>query len=283
MKMLMPDPHVNNALLPFDHKNSASSSLPQPCQPTVSISFCASSPSPSRTPTDHLHDHNLHEYEILSSEGLHDAKEHIKHIFDELPNVLEGTAKTAFSAFLRKEVGTRALVRGSDYRRAATKLPAELRGWLEDFPDTQQVINTLAEISKLLYMTESNRSPRTILRLYNVTFLHGLLCTKLFKNPHTMSVGQMFGLYFHKTTVHAAEDTRIVSGYSRLVEQDERQFKELRHTPTSGRPAEVAKQMVERLQVCISGILSLCSLFSCLVITLLTTLIITLKKKVSSI
>ena len=66
-----------------------------------------------------------------------------------------------------------------------------------------------------------------------------------------LSPGVVFGLYFHKLTKHAAEETRCVSGYTKIAENEERVFKALRKLQvcTSGRPDEVAKQLMERIQI----------------------------------
>ena len=195
-----------------------------------------------------MQDHLLGRYEVFASEGLHDVKEHVKHVLEELPAHLNGKAKTTFVGFLSKETKSRALLRGSDYRRIVTMLPSVMQS--SDLPDNISVlINTLAELAKLLYATDSDRTPRMVLRLYNVAFIHAVACVTILDPPQILSRGQMFGLYFHKLTSHSPEETRIVSGYARLTEQDERQFKELRLAPTSGRPTEVAKQLLEKLQV----------------------------------
>ena len=141
------------------------------------------------------------------------------------------------------------MARGSDYRRAAVKLPAVLRTTAST--KVVHLVNTLAELSLLLYITEEDRSPRLILRLYNISFLHAIYCTEVLQPVKQLSPGVVFGLYFHKLTKHAAEETRCVSGYTRIAENEERVFKELRKLQvcTSGRPDEVAKQLMERIQI----------------------------------
>ena len=164
------------------------------------------------TPQDSPNQHNLGNYEIFSSEGLHDIKDHIKNILHELPCHLDDESKKAFAAFYEKELGSRAMARGSDYRRAVLKLPAVLKNTAST--KVNQLVNTLAELSLLLYITEEDRSPRLILRLYNVAFLHGIYCNHVLKPVQQLSPGVVFGLYFHKLTKHAAEETRCVSGYT---------------------------------------------------------------------
>ena len=109
----------------------------------------------------------------------------------------------------------------------------------------------MAELAALLYILEANRTPRAILRLYNIAFKHAHYCVEVLFPPKHLSVGVLFGLYYHKLTVHAAEDTRIVSSYTRLTENDERQFKELRSlaTMTTRRSEDVARQLFEQIQM----------------------------------
>ena len=198
---------------------------------------------------DSPEEHNLGSYEILSSEGLHDTTDHIKNVFEELPYHLEGAGKAAFNSFYAAEIGSRAMVRGSDFRRAALALPAVLGGKVSS--SVQGLVNTLAELSSLLYIMEEERTPRAILRLYNVSFQHAQYCVEVLHPPKKLSSGVLFGLYHHKLSTHAAGDTRIISGYSRLTESDERQFKELRKLShnTTGHPQDVARQLFEWMQL----------------------------------
>ena len=75
-----------------------------------------------RIPTDSLNDHNLGSYEIFSSEGLHDIKDHIKNVLEELPHHFTGPAKTLVMTFTERELDCHAIVRGSDYRNAVMKI-----------------------------------------------------------------------------------------------------------------------------------------------------------------
>ena len=50
------------------------------------------------------------------------------------------------------------------YERLKSKLPAEIK----------ELIYTLMEISRLSYENALKRSPKSILRLYNMTFLHSV-------------------------------------------------------------------------------------------------------------
>ena len=81
--------------------------------------------------------------------------------------------------------------------------------------------------------------------LYNVTFKHAILCTRVLFPPQAISLGMIFGLYFHKVPMHFAQETHAISGYSRLTEHEERMFKELRQLAgsTTRHPEDVAVQL----------------------------------------
>ena len=202
-----------------------------------------------RHPAEKKDQHNLAEYEIFSSEGLHDIKDHTKNIMEELPHHLPDTTQKLFEKFYSIEIDARAMVWGSDYRRAAIKLLAVLKGKVT--PNVQGLVDALAELTTLAYIMEYERTPRAILRLYNTAYSHANFCMEVLFPPKHLSVGVLCGLYFHKLTVHTPEDTRIVSGYTRLAESDERQFKDLRALAknTTGCPADVARLLCDRLQL----------------------------------
>ena len=78
-----------------------------------------------------------------------------------MPGHLNDESRKTFNNFYQKELGSRAMARGSDYRKADVKLPAVLRATAST--KVVHLVNTLAELSLLLYMTEEDMSPRLIL------------------------------------------------------------------------------------------------------------------------
>ena len=98
----------------------------------------------SRRPTEVIADTNLASYEVFSSEGFHDAKEHVKNVLTELPHHLDAQSRVIFDGFIASEIGALSLARGSDYRKAAMKVPTLLRGKVSE--DVQALVDTLAEI-----------------------------------------------------------------------------------------------------------------------------------------
>lgn len=79
---------------------------------------------------------------------------------------LAGEVKALIDTDLGKDMKT-----GGDYRLTAIHLLTLLRKRTVQ-PDILLLLQTLVEISELLYADDSKRTARTILRLYNLTWLH---------------------------------------------------------------------------------------------------------------
>jgi len=62
-----------------------------------------------------------------------------------------------------------------------------------------------ALISELNYSTYEKHTPHCVLQLYNCTWLHHELCSKLFPSFHgDLNCDKFFGSYLHSLVVHAA-------------------------------------------------------------------------------
>ena len=90
----------------------------------------------------------------------------------------------------------------------------------------KELLITLAEICKLAYMKSQARCPRSILRLYNLTFKHAVLCKQVFGNAEKLK--KIYGIYLHALTVHLPEINRIIAPSSLYCESEERIFSNLR-------------------------------------------------------
>ena len=55
-------------------------------------------------------------------------------------------------------------------------------------PKIVQLLATLTEISYLIYQEPDKRSPKQVLRLYNTTFLHSILCKDIIGLPKKLTV-----------------------------------------------------------------------------------------------
>ena len=167
---------------------------------------------------------NLANYEVSQIEPLHDLKGHIKNIWEALPSCLTIDKKKVLLEEIETALGPKDTYRGCDYRlslitvyeRIKEKIPSEIR----------ELLYTLKEISRLAYQKSVKRSPKTILRLYNMSFLHASRCQQVFgKSP---KLSKIYGIYYHSLTVHLPEHARIVAPSSLFTESEERIFNALR-------------------------------------------------------
>lgn len=101
--------------------------------------------------------------------------------------------------------------RGCDYRQSVI----DVQKYVTKTASTsglKLLFETLTEIQEIVYSHDKDRSSKTILRLYNLTFIHGITSRKL------------FGKYFHALTCHAPQQFRIMSLSSTNAENEERSF-----------------------------------------------------------
>jgi len=82
---------------------------------------------------------------------------------------------------------------------------------------------TAAEIQELLYSREEKRTDQSVLRLYNLVFIHARLCNDLFPNNGC----KLYCSYFHSLTCHAPQLYRLVALCSLNTEYQERMFKQV--------------------------------------------------------
>ena len=87
-------------------------------------------------------------------------------------------------------------------------------------------------MQSILYIDESKRTSKAILRLYNLAFIHAIETRRLFKTPKKLTVRKMFGQYHHALTVHAPQQFRIVPLSSTNAENEERSFNFLKTIST---------------------------------------------------
>ena len=86
----------------------------------------------------------------------------------------------------------------------------------------KQLLYTLQESNRLSYQKSLHRSPKSILRLYNIAFLHAISCFSVFGEAPKLP--KLYGIYFHAITVHLPEVARIISPSSLDTENEERIF-----------------------------------------------------------
>ena len=186
---------------------------------------------------------------MLDCEPLHDLKGHIQNLIDEVPSKLnkqlEMEVKQLIATDLSKDMKT-----GRDYRLTAVHLLTLLQK-RDTPPKVLQLLESLVEISSILYAEESKRSPKLILRFYNTTWIHFELCCELFHTTNTISHQKMFGIYLHALLIHAPIQYEIMNLKSANTEHEERLFgqaKNMVQNTTNRQPATVIPNVLLRLQ-----------------------------------
>ena len=203
-------------------------------------------------PSQNLADLNLSQYAILDCEPLHDMKGHLINLLTELPDVLVGSVKKLALELLtnilysKKKNG----YSGSDLRLALIETYKLLY-----FQQTDQqikiLLSTAVKISEILYSTYEKRTPKSILQLYNCTWLHHEICKSIFTNPHDTSYTKFFGTYLHALVAHGPIQYEVVCLRSVNTENEERIFqqaKTIASATTNRKPENVIPSIMLRLQ-----------------------------------
>ena len=115
----------------------------------------------------------------------------------------------------------------------------------------QSLLDTLTEISRILYARQEKRCPRSILRLHNQTFLHAIACEEVIGKPQILSEQKFYGRYLHSFVIHALIQHRIICCRSTNTEKQERHFNTLSSISTSTssrRPGEIITPGIIRMQ-----------------------------------
>jgi len=200
-------------------------------------------------PQDTLDAINLQHYEIATVEPLHNFKGHMANLFDELPFLLTGNALKEVTK-IKDSVLNKNTLRCVDYRKATILLSQALRT-TEVSENVKMIADTAVEICEMLYTREDRRSPRSILRLHNLTYLHGRLCSNAFHNPRSMTKQKMFGQDYHSLTCHSATTYRLISLRSLNTEFQERTFGQangITRQTSSNHPQHIIDNAILRIQ-----------------------------------
>ena len=180
-------------------------------------------------PTQPLSSLNLPRYEVLDCEPLHDLKGHLSNLLPEIPHLLPPGLKEQCQQLLNSTIQKQKLS-GATLRTAAIKLFLKLLQHEAANPLVVHLVHTAVKISEIFYSNESKRSPKTILQLYNVTWLHHELCAHLIHSPKLQTRSHLFGIYMHDISVHAAPQYEIVCLRSTNSESQERLFSQIKQT-----------------------------------------------------
>lgn len=193
---------------------------------------------------------NLESYEILCNEPLHDVSNHIKNIYEELPRHL-GEDKKNVSDMIHASFNNKEAKNSADHRKS---LLVVTNWFSKHLPNSfgYGLLQTLAEMQEILYMPDSKRCPRTVLRLMNVTFRHAMLI-KLNIRGQLEKLGsrKFFGVYYHSLVRHAPLQYRVISGRSANTEKEEASFnpiKSVTKLTSNNHPDNIISNAMIRLQ-----------------------------------
>ena len=132
-------------------------------------------------------------------------------------------------------------VSGAFLQVAAIKLLVKLNNHDID-PLLLALVSTIVRVTEILYSGDSKRTPKTVLQLYNLTWLHHELCRHFLSNPKLQSRTHLFGIYLHDLVVHAPSIYSLVCMQSTNAESQERLFSQAKHIglkATSRKPENV--------------------------------------------
>ena len=111
----------------------------------------------------------------------------------------------------------------------------------------QTLLDTLRELSGILYARPEERCTRGILRVHNQTFLHAIVCEEVIGKPQILSEKTFYWWYLHSLVVHAPIQHRIICCRSTNTEQQESHFNTLLSISTSTssrRPGEITPGII---------------------------------------
>lgn len=193
------------------------------------------------SPTIDLEELSLQSYEHLTCEPMHDVSNHITNILKEIPGHLNKDQNSLFENIMELTLGGKEIKRACDNRAAIVIFAQQLRGHLSK--ELQILLDTLVEMQTILYKNDVHRSPRLILRYYNCSFLHFLMCDTVFgSRPIHHTFRKMYGKYLHNLLSHAPQQLRIISGASSNAENEERLFstmKSITQSTSSNKPGHI--------------------------------------------
>ena len=179
-------------------------------------------------PIQTLQSLNLHEYEILDCEPLHDFKGHAYNLLTEVPTLFESPLKEEIKTLI-ETTAPKQKVTGVLLRTATIKLYLKLLKLHQVDKTVITLIGTLVKISEILYAQHFCRTPRIVLQFYNVTWTHHELCCELLPNPKHQTRDKLFGIYLHDLVSHGPPQYQLMCLRSANAESTERLFSQIKH------------------------------------------------------
>ena len=75
----------------------------------------------------------------------------------------------------------------------------------------QFLLDTMTEITHILYAKVQERCQQSVLRLHNQTFLHAIACEEIIGKPKILTERNFYGRYMHSLVCHAPIQHRIIA------------------------------------------------------------------------
>ena len=117
-------------------------------------------------------------------------------------------------------------------------------------PKVQTLPDSLTELSRLLYLPEHSRCPKSVLCLHNQALVHAMVCKEVIGKPKVLTKRTFYGRYWHSITAHAGKQGRIDSLRSTNTEEEEKYFNTLQGVTklTHRRPGDIITPCLIHLQ-----------------------------------
>ena len=129
---------------------------------------------------------------------------------------------------LFKEITTLALnkdkLRATDYRRGLLKVTIAMANENLLSNNEKEILLLFCEMMSMYYENDDKRSPRSVLRLYNISFRHGQAIQRQLIPPKQLTQRKLCGIYYHGAVDHAPLLYRLVCLRSICAELFERYF-----------------------------------------------------------
>lgn len=178
-------------------------------------------------PLQGLNFFNLNNYEILSTEPLHDVSNHIKNLYVEIP-LHAGKQRKQLEEIIELSFHGKEAKNGADHRKSLLIVTCWL---IENMCNhfITKLFESLAKIQEILYLQDHKRTVQKILRLRNVTFQHAMIIKiNIRGNLKKLTSRKFFGVYFHSLIHHAPLQFRLISGRTANTEKEESTFSHLK-------------------------------------------------------
>ena len=114
-----------------------------------------------------------------------------------------------------------------------------------------RLLSTAVKVCEIMYALDTQRSPWSVLQLYNLTWLNHELCKSLFVKFLEVTHDKLFGLYLHSIVLHAPLQYDVLCLRSVNTENQERIFQQAKTIAlptTNKKPENVVLNVMLRLQ-----------------------------------